>query len=204
MPFVPAVGVVKAEFNMIADGQKIVNIHYFEAATGVDPFTMAELGAELEVQFVADWATQYPNTVSLTSVVLTDQAAEWAPGQIYTSGMPIAGSKAGTQLPNNVALCITKHTGLRGRSFRGRTYFGPLTETDVTGHVVSAAFISGLMSRMQNLQTITTTSQDWFMCIVSRQANLVPRVEAEVTRVSSFSTDGYVDSQRRRLPGRGQ
>ena len=51
--------------------------------------------------------------------------------------------------------------------------------------------------------TLPVTLDPWSMVVVSRYENNAPRAEGIATLVDRLSSDGVIDSQRRRLPGRG-
>ena len=204
MPFVPVPDCVKAEFIYTADGQTCENVHYFEMGGPFSPVQFGAFGDTLVAWWKTWFVNMYPATVTLQEIVLTDMTFQAAPGAIFTAGLPVVCTRAGAQLPNNVALCFTKRTTLRGRSYRGRTYFGPLTETDVTAHIANASIIDGMITRMEDLRVMDVGADTWQMVIVSTRANNDWRTEGLTTPVNSISTDGIVDSQRRRLPGRGK
>jgi len=106
------------------------------------------------------------------------------------------GTSAGFSNPGNVAYAVSWRTGRPGRRFRGRTYLTNMAEGDTTGDTIS----SGLLS------VITTFAIEFLLPRV-----LGPFKSAVGSRVGGFSTplSGFVleptlDSQRRRLAGRGQ
>lgn len=115
-----------------------------------------------------------------------------------------AGAAPGDPLPNNAAFCVKRSSGLTGRSARGRVYIGGLTTSmmDSTNTVLST-FSDGLVDAL-NLLCDPAFATDWQHVVWSYSHDGAPRGTA-----FPYGLDQYVavnlilDSQRRRLPGRG-
>lgn len=203
MPFIPVPDVVQAELICTWSTQVIETVLHFQPDNPPDPGNMAELGAELVGWWSSDIRPVVPTTLTLTQVKLVDLSTETGLVLNYSTGLPLVGTGASPSLPNNVACVITKRTLLRGRSFRGRIYHPGLMENQVVDNTVSGTTVSGLLGIYGQLRTFSTTSADWNMVVVSRYSNNAPRATGVATFVNSLSCDGTIDSQRRRLPGRG-
>jgi hypothetical protein len=205
MPFVPIDECCKLELLMTWDTQQIENVFHY---TKVGNYTIDDL-ADLALAFRTAWNLgprgSMSNTVSARGLRLTDLSTSTGPVIEYVTGFPLTGALSATaSLPNNVAICMTKRTPARGRSHRGRTYHPGLVEGDVVGNAVAAARVTDLLSSYNSLielvdaNTITHT-----LVVASTFANGDWRPEGIVTPVIAYTTDGMVDSMRRRLPGRG-
>lgn len=203
MPFVPVPLVVQAELIYTWDGQIVENVLHYEPSVPPTPALMEQLGAALVTWFNADVGPYVSNTVSLIEVKLTDLTTAFAPVVNFSTGLPITGDRVSASLPNSVALVMTKRTGLRGRSFRGRVYQVGLCEDQVTANAVIGTSLAGLITSWNNNIEITTAGATWEMVVVSRWENNIERSEGLATEVTNFTTDGRIDSMRRRLPGRG-
>jgi hypothetical protein len=110
---------------------------------------------------------------------------------------PESGAIVQDSLPSNNAFCVRLRTALPGRRFRGRKYFAGLGEGDVTGNTYDIARADGIVSAVQDLIDALATNLTP-MQIVS----FVGETSVPVTSASYF--DRIVDSQRRRLTGRGR
>lgn len=203
MPFIPVLGVVQAELVYTWEGQTVETVLHFEPSDPPTPALMTELGAFLVTWFNTVLKPTMPTTISLVNIKLTDLTTETAPVVNYGTGLPIAGTGASPALPNNVAFVITKRTAQRGRSFRGRIYHPGLMEGSVTGNTVSGSAATAIIGAYDDLLAFSTAGATWTMGVVSRYTNLAPRATGVFTGVVNLTTDGNVDSQRRRLPGRG-
>lgn len=203
MAYVPALNTVQAELIYNWDLQICENVLHFEAAGAISQPNMTDLGAFLVNYWDTELKASMPTNLSLTKVRLTDLTLQTGPVIEYTTGLPILGTNASPSLPNNCALVLTKRTAFRGRSFRGRVYLPGLTEAFTTGNTVDPTFVTNRLADFNGLINFTAGTETWTMVVVSRISNGVERSTATLTPVLNFSSDGIVDSQRSRLPRRG-
>jgi hypothetical protein len=97
-----------------------------------------------------------------------------------------------------VALVVSKRTGLSGRSNRGRMYTFGWVDTDAFGSIFGSTAVQQATAFCAAIAAFHNTgfspTVNW---VVVSYKNLALRV------INSIVTDGYGDSQRRRLPTRG-
>jgi len=203
MPFVPMLNCVQAEFVYTWNAQVCQNVLHFEAAGALSVDNMLELGAHLVTWYDTHMQPLQVIQCSLTSIRLTDMTVEFAPGLDYSTGLPLIGTRTGESLPNNVSLSLTKRTIYRGRSFRGRIYQVGMSETDTQGNNVVVAQANLMIAAWEQLLAFSTTTEAWEMVVASKFEDGSERTTAVLTPVINITTDYIVDSQRRRLPGRG-
>lgn len=204
MDYIPVPGVVQAEMIYNWAGSVVENVLHFEPDGDVTIAKMNELGLKLVTWYDTLMDLKHPTTISLIQIKMTDMTESFTPVVNYSTGLPKAGLNVGASLPNNCALVITKRTALRGRSFRGRLYHIGLKESEVTDNTVLPAQVTDYVNYYDDLMTFTTTSDTWHMVVVSRKQGGNWLTVGEAHPVVSMDSDGVVDSQRRRLPGRGQ
>lgn len=203
MPFVPVPNTARVELRFTQASQQMANVFHVE---GSSPLTVANLIAIGEV--FSDWyatlATNVSNTVTLREIQVADQTSASAPGVIVTSGLPITGAVVGEAMPNGTSIAIKWATGLRGRSFRGRTFHIGLSVTQAVGNEVDSDLAALLVARYVTL--IGDISGAGFTLVVaSREANGLPRVSGVTTPILTASlADLTLDRQWRRMPGRGR
>lgn len=154
-------------------------------------------------------------TVKLLRVVATMIDAVDGFTTISTTGLPAAGGDNSAPVPSDVAFVVSLRTGHRGRSFRGRNYIMGLNRDALgtTVNEVTPAYVNALLAAYTEIQA-AAVSVDWTWSVVSRYSGFTivdgkkvptPRAIGIATPVSDFvSVDNVVDSQRRRLPGRGR
>ena len=204
MAFIPVPNVVQAELVFTWNGQICQNVLHYLVDEGVDPTIQAGIGADLAAWFDDSMQPLVVDTLSLIEVRLSDLTSEFAPGASWSGGLPLVGSLAGgLSMPNNVSIVMTKRTDFRGRSFRGRIYHVGLSENQVTANNIVPATLTSLLAAYAELMTVTVGAETYPLCVVSRYQGGEPRVTGIATPVTAITSDGIVDSQRRRLPGRG-
>lgn len=125
-----------------------------------------------------------------------------SPTLIQPITVDTAGGVANVSVPNNVALVTTFQTALRGRSYRGRAYTpgvhtGMLASSTEVGPTAAALFTSAYGAINGAIDA------DWQHIVISYQNNGVMRTTAARTPVNGYRTEVRLDSQRRRLEGRG-
>ena len=205
MEYIPVPNCAQLEFIYDWGGQRCMNVLHYVKETPWNAASLLELCQETGALWTATFPTRLPATLLLVTIKATDLASETGPVVNHQAGLPIAGSSVSPSLPNNVALVITKRTAQRGRSFRGRIFHPGLTEAAVVGNQVPPASVTDLVNIWSSLLTIDLpiSLEDAVMVVVSRFAEGQPRVTGVTTFVTNLTSDGTVDSQRRRLPGRG-
>jgi len=207
MPFIPADNVAQAELIYTWQGETVENVLHYLPDVALSSALMGELASLLVTQWASDFQALMPTTLSLVNVRMTNLSAADADGFDWGIGLPLVGTRTGTgtdSLPNSIALCITKVTAFRGRTRRGRIYHPGLAENQVVGNAVAVTSLPAILAAYADLIELVTAGATWNMQVISRRLNNDWRVEALVTPVVSMRTDGVIDSQRRRLPGRGQ
>lgn len=192
-------------------GQVYQNV--FHVAVGLPggapgPWTLPmleELAQKVE-SFSADLAAFQTANLLYTSVTVR-QMVQDAP-LVYVAALEAGGINEGDAMPNSVALVFTLRSAVGGRSGSGRMYIGGIPENAVTGNNVSpewangvqAAIATGLRNRLSE-----TGSFDMRLVVYSTETGGLPRPVGLAREVTSVQVlDRSVDSQRRRLPGRGR
>lgn len=203
MAFIPVPNVAEVALRYFTDAGQMVNTLYFEFPTEPLVSEMQTLAGE-----VFDWWNTFCRPLqapqlALGEIAVTDLTFQDAPGIVFTTGLPLNGSLAGGLiLPGNVTLSITFQTLLRGRNNRGRNYWCGLAEGQVTGDLVNPATRTAIVDAYAQLMEITVISFGTWV-VVSRYFNNAPRVNGVANEITNVKADNTVDSQRRRLSGRG-
>lgn len=203
MAFVPTAGVVKVDMTFLLAGQQVHNTFMCSRAA---PWTAAERTA-LADAVAAWWNTtakvSFSSQMALTQVTVTNQDAANAEQYVKIVSPAVAGGAGAASVPNNAACCVTLRTALRGRNYRGRMYFAGIPTTSVTDSVTFLlAFISGVLTALSSLKT-TIEGLGAVWVVVSKYFNKTPRAQGLVTPITAVAADTFIDSQRRRLSGRG-
>lgn len=205
MPFVRAENVVAAHIRYTLFSQLLENTLYFQTASNPTEGNIVTLAAGLMQQWIDEVMPLLTADLTLREVYAVSLDAIDAPTATATPGAgPVAGGVSNPGMPGNVTLCISFRSGFRGRSRRGRIYLPGLYETATQGNAVLTTFSTAVVNAVGT--AITALDPEGFShVIVSKFTEGIPRGEALVTPVTAYVlTDDNVDSQRRRLVGRGR
>lgn len=159
-------------------------------------------------QIVADWwgdniAALVSDSFTLSTVRATAMYSQYGPTNEYLPTIGNIGLKSSPALPLNVTLAIKFGTPFRGRSFRGRNFVVGLCENMVTGNEIIVSDRDGYIDAYNALPAALAAA-DYSHMVCSRRFNGADRGEGVLTGVTFYSADTFIDSQRRRLTGRGQ
>lgn len=204
MAFIPVPDVAEVTIRFTYFSQVIVNTLYFNKTGGFSGSDLPDLATAVMNWWSTRMKGRITNQCALISVVARDISAESAPVSEVFPVSPIAGTVDNPGLPGNVCWTIQFKTGLAGRSYRGRNYIGALPENAVDGNQIqaddAAAFLAAYVALNSDINlTIAATH-----VVVSRYHNNAPRTTGVATAVESYGfVDFFLDSQRRRLTGRG-
>lgn len=205
MPFTPVPDTIQMELRHLLDGQMVENTLYFRNNNGA----WGDQEAATFAQTIGAWYAggpldQLSQDLTLREVYITDLSS--VSGFTVTVPLvpPTPGGVAEESMSNNVAVCVSFRTAFRGRSFRGRNYLAGIPIGAVLHNTLTTGFVNAINDAYGDLQSIVNAvGVEWV--VVSRYSGGVLRPTGIATPVqAAFLTDTTVDSQRRRLPGRGR
>lgn len=211
MPFVPVTNTVGVEVRMLLDAQKIENTLYFEKAGAWSAGDLVTLGNSFLTWWTAFYAVGVSSALTLSEIFIRDLTTVF--GIVQTTPAPTphpTGDRSAASLPNNVAITVSFRSGLSGRFARGRNYVSGLSEDSVVLNTVDASVIADIQAGYEALQDVASDNSSTWV-VVSRFSGVdgdgvpIPRVAGVTTPITAvIIVDPIIDSQRRRLPGRGQ
>ena len=210
MPFVPVDNTCLAEIRMTADGQQIENTLWFEFPTAITAEDLVSLATDLTTWWGDNIQPIVWGGVTLREIVCTDMSSETGAQGSFATETPTVGDLDEPPLPTGTSLAISFRTALRGRSFRGRNYAVGLVKSHTTGpNTFTDAIVTAYQTAYNNLIAVATGAGFTWVVVsrfsgVDAEGKPIPRALGVTTPVTSVvMTDNIVDSQRRRLPGRG-
>lgn len=201
-PLTPDVAEVKMEFTQ--DGQYLYNTHHFYDDAGWDEGRLNNLGLAVKNWWDSELKAHVVNAVKLTAITVRDLTAVPALEIAVTTGLPLTGGNVDEGVPNNVTTAVKKATGLAGRAFRGRTYHVGTANGQVNSNTVTAFHVGVLTAAYNALRNPGSGLFVPQMCVLSEVVGGAWRGTGIATIVTGIAVDATVDSQRRRLPGRGR
>lgn len=204
MAFIPVTNVLQTELIYSFENQIMENVLHYVKGGGWTEANMAAFGAVLASWFSNDGKSMFSQALSLVNIRMTDLTTQNSGGLEYAIGLPIAGTWTGDHLPANCALCITKRTANRGRSYRGRMYLPGIPEGQTTGSFVAQSYLDIVHAKLAMIDEFSIDSVPVLLGVVTRYTNGAPRAQGIFTPVTQLVGNRRIDSQRRRLPGVGQ
>lgn len=207
MVYIPCPNVGQIELRGTLDSQPVENVVYMLIKNPpITPAALGTLAMQMGQWWIANALPWLPTNYSFREVYATDLSTATSPASTWP-----AENNPGTRpsgigvLPNSNTLCVSFRTNQRGRSARGRNYWAGLSRSDVTGNVASATLQQGIVSVYEALLTLTGDDTIvWYWVVLSRYANKAPRPQGLTNTITNvLIVDSTIDSQRRRLPGRG-
>src|SRR3954464_12850577 len=203
MPFVPVPGAYQVNIRMRLQDQLVENVFGVRSDDGEAPLSMADIANVFLDWWSTELAPQVSDQLILHEIQVRDLASEDAGSYLLTPEGTVTGTAGGGSAPNNVAFCVTAKTASVGRSARGRTYIPGVPKGLITISTVSSGWASAVVAAMNQLLTLLEP--------INAVNEVISRIHAGVERLTGLTTvvvryaafDMTVDSQRRRLPGRG-
>lgn len=205
MAFIPALNTALVELICLWEDQVCENTLYFQKSGAFSGTDLVDIGNAVRDWWIARVVLYTNVNVSLQEVKVTDLTTDTSPVVTIVSDLPAFGDVTGDPLPNNCSLTVSFRTAGRGRSSRGRNYVIGLSEASVAGNTVDSGYLASIRTAYANLETDVSGAVAVQWVVVSRYHNKAPRTTALVQPVTSaIIVDPFIDSQRRRLPGRGR
>jgi len=201
--FIPAYDCCRTVMQYEIFGQTVENVHYFRQSGGFTGEELDALNSSITTAWAANLRPLLPPQATLQQIISTAQ--EVPSGVQDTDIVAVAGSNADDSINAlNATLAIKFSTGQSGRSYRGRMYWPALVGVEVLDNEVSSSYVNDIVSALESFFGAIFSDVGAQHVIVSYQQDC----EWLTTAVSTFVTgygvaDRHVDSQRRRLSGRG-
>lgn len=179
-------------------GDRWANVFALDASAGSTPAADLALIAPSFVAFYEDLiaASVFPSGWSLENVNIKENVFGGI-GSADQTETTVAGGDAGHQAPQ-VAVVVSWKTALSGKSFRGRTYLGPLDREiiDESTAKIKGTAVSAIDTAAGDLRTALVVS-GFTLVVWSRKLNSFQAV----TLQSVGSTFDTMRSRRSSLPG---
>lgn len=203
MAFIPATNVLKADMIYNHIGQFCSNTFYALMAGSPSLTDLTDYAGTLVNWFDTQLQPLVSNGTALTKVLVRDMTVESGAAIEFTTDLPMSGT-GGSALPGNVTVASKWSTGLAGRSFRGRTYLVglPVGNNTTNANLLDAGYLSDLQDAYTAL-IADITADDRTFVVASFYHDNAPRVSAVMTEIIAVTVNNQLDSQRRRLAGRG-
>lgn len=190
------------------DGQLVENKFYAQAVEVITS-TMVDAMATVVAGWVHDTMLAHCNPSYVHSrVVARDLTSEASFESIDSSHAGEAGTVTGTPQPGNVTIAIHRATEFSGKKQKSRIYWPGLVNTYLSSpDVLTTVAATALIADLEALRTaiLDDSSATWAYGYPQRFIDKVRLTAANFIPVFGHTvTDLNLDSQRRRLKGRGR
>ena len=209
LPGTPHVARGSLLFTFGTDGQKCQNTFYVRDNSDGIFANPAVIAAAWLVQANIALRPALDSNIFITGMGFED-VRTFPFGGLEVAQTPLAGTTGlhGDKIPSSVAFAIRKNTATLGRSGRGRWYW-PVGGSAVLSPTNDTLLGGQIVLYLAALQSFHTAIESMFagieMGIVSYRTGNAQRPVGLFSRITSYTAaDNMVDSQRRRLTGRGQ
>lgn len=203
MAFIPAPNCVEAVLRFVWSGQIVAITLSFCRPDTISTSEMDTLAGDLYNWWLDELSNELSSDIVLEGINITDLTTQTSPSIFYPCVTGCAGGNAAGTVPNNVTLVTKFSTDSRGRSYRGRVYTPGISAVQLDSPVAfDPAFGTAITARYAELPTFVGPD-GWTHVVISRRNNNADRTTAVSTEITGYSTELFVDSQRRRLEGRG-
>lgn len=201
--YIPADRTAEVKVMFQTPGGYAQNSFHFIKSTEWSSTDLDDLAHAMEDWVKGSYLPIVSGQVSYTGIVATDLSDSNGPQVELPCTSGCTGGNGSNVLPSNVTVAIKLTTPLRGRSYRGRNFFVGLTEDAVSGDTVASGTVTAIQDAWDSLVGIDAILTGAALAIVSYCQAGAWLTSAVVTTVTAASVENTVDSQRRRLKGRG-
>jgi len=184
-------------------GQRVENVYHITSPDGVDAAVLSDCADAMETWAEDQWMGVVSEDVQLLGVEVKNLSILGGGVVTRAPATTVVGSYTSPSLPGNVSFCASARTEQTGRSHRGRKYVAGVPSSQRTGNLVSSAYALQVISVLNDLVAVLSAINQ-VLSVVSRIQDHIVLGVAQTTPITNFTfTDLYIDSQRRRLTGRG-
>lgn len=204
MPFVPLPNTVQASLRLTYQGEEVENTLHFKFAGAVTPADLAAVAEGLEDWYITRMIPVVPSDVVYREVYAVDMSSQI--GGVFTAagGNGTPGTVSAQAAPGNVTLAYTIRTANRGRSYRGRIFHIGISKDAIVDNEVQQSVVDTYAIRYLELLQAADFGGGELAVASKRTANAWRLTGVVTVATTIVAGDNYVDSQRRRLPGRGR
>lgn len=204
MAFIPFTDVAEVVVGQSMSGQVVDTVLNFEFPSALTISILDDLCQAVINTWISDMAAQLTSNLDLNFVKATDLTTASSPSVTVAAPAGTDGNVAPPTVPLNGALVISQATDNRGRSFRGRTYqagmpAGALINEGTFSETYADSLLAGYVEWIHDIED----SMGCIHGVASRRSGGAPRLVGVFTPITEYFCEANLDSQRRRLVGRG-
>jgi hypothetical protein len=203
MPFQAVPNTIQCDVLFMYYGQRVENVFHVEVPGGVDAAVIVDTANDVRDWVIDSYLPLLVTAVSFIGVEAKNLSIEGGGTAFALPPGSASGGSAGEGMPGGTAFAVSLKTASSGRSYRGRKFVFGLNRSQISGNQIAIGYAGDIVAAFNELIAILTAVSK-VLVIVSRIADGVERLTGVTTPVTTAAfTNLDVDSQRRRLTGRG-
>lgn len=203
MAFQAVPNTVQCDILFLYYGQRVENVIHVECPEGVDAGVVSDTALTVRNWVEDSYLPLLVTAVTFLGVEAKDLSVDGGATAFANATPPGTGGSAGDGMPGGTAFVVTLKTALSGRSYRGRKFIFGLNRSQVSGNELLAGYAGSFVEAFNDLIDVLTAVSK-LLVVVSRVLDGIDRIVAVTTPVTTAAySDLEIDSQRRRLTGRG-
>lgn len=203
MTYVPVPNTMRAFMHFTQASQNVGITVHGRTPAAVVPADLVLFADALKIWHANYAANSMSSVCVLNRITVQDLTTSTGPSLDQPISPTQPGLLSGSPCPINATPVISHRTANRGRSYRGRTYLPGLAQSSqLNSTQIGTAFQAGLITLAGQLASQLLLAGITHV-VVSKFTGGAPRITGLSTPVTTYIVDQAIDSQRRRLLGRG-
>lgn len=177
-------------------GQEVVNVFGYRRVGGINGAECLNAGISWRNNVLPSLLACLSSTYAGVSITVRNLTTAGGPEAVIPLIGPYTGTRGANAAPGNVAIVSSWYTANAVRAGRGRNYLSPLSESDLFSDFINTALVA-LIGAFANALINN-------LPIIGSNFAVITRKFHFANPVNGFRIDTTLDSQRRRLTGRGR
>jgi hypothetical protein len=199
--------VAKIAVQGLFNGQEDENIFYVQVAETITSAILEEIAGRVATWVADHQLAALSNLYQHVRIVVTDQTTDPGLQFVNTDNAGLSGAQTSQSMPNNSTFAIHRKTGMSGKASKSRVYWPTIVLAFLSApNTMDPTTANNLVNDLETLRLALETAgiSTYVYGYISRVLDHLPRTAGVFVPVVGHSfTDLTLDSQRRRLPGRG-
>lgn len=185
MPFIPVTNVALCSLRGTVNGRNVSVDQSFLGGGAWTDITLNDLAEVVYNNYTTNVMPVLSEAFTMDSVHAVDLTTEFSGyGDYYPAG-GISGGIAGDCMPNSIAMVVELTTGIRGRSYRGRTFWPGVPVEKVTGDLFDSDWSASVAAAQATAATGIDVNAA-VLVVVSRYTDGAARLTGVATPIEHF------------------
>lgn len=188
------------------NGSQTINTLAFKQLSATAGDTRITLAQDWDTNIMPSWVSGISNQWSVVDYSVRDVVPGTGAEVVVAPAAARVGNDVSDPLPPSDAMVFTLRTTLKGRSFRGRVYWGGMAESSQSGGLFTSAWVANRTAVRSTIfgRYITNAATTGYQIgVISTVSNGIPRPSPVFTPLFDIQVQPRVRTIRRRQIGVG-